>query len=71
MVVDGAPSQQQVLEELPVKPFFFAAVDLIDHFLREETPTVLAAPGESRPGGIGAIKDDEPQDDRSSSDAAK
>ena len=71
MVGDGAPSQQQVLEELPVKPFFFAAVDLIDHFLREETPTVLAAPGESRPGGIGAIKDDEPQDDRSSSDAAK
>lgn len=63
---------RQVLEELPVKPFFFAAVDLIDHFLslREETP-VLASPGESRPGGIGANKDDEPQDDRSGSDAAK
>jgi len=59
----GAPSQQLVLEELPVKPFFFAAVDLIEHFLsmREETtaspvfPT--AAPGESRPGGLGAGKD--------------
>ena len=44
----------QALQELPVKPFFFAKVDLIEHFLewREESRSLLnTASGESRPDG--------------------
>lgn len=51
-VVGGAPTQP-LLEELPVKPFFFASVDLIGHFLahRDEklASLVSASSGESRP----------------------
>lgn len=46
----GAPSQQQqqVLEELPVKPFFFARLDLIEHLLsKRDEATGTAQPSSS------------------------
>jgi len=61
-------------EELPVKPFFFASVQFIEHFLitREEAESfVLPASGESRPDGDGAIKDDIAERAHSGSSAAK
>jgi len=43
---------QRPLEELPVKPFFFASVDLIERFLRSQEKVATAEPsGESRPLG--------------------
>ena len=52
MAGDGTLSQW-VPDGLPEKPFFFASVDLIAHFLStiEETSEAPASPGESRPGG--------------------
>ena len=61
-------------EELPVKPFFFASVEFIEHFLfsREEGESfVLPASGESRPDGECAMEDDDAERARSGSSAAK